>query len=57
MLMLGVCDGIIPYKQTKRNFKKHHPNMKIVTFDNSSHLCFEEETKKFIQEVYNFLAK
>ena len=57
MLMLGVCDGIVPYKQTKRNFEKHHPNMKIVTFDNSGHLCFEEETAKFVEELYNFLAK
>lgn len=25
--------------------------------DNSGHLCFEEETAKFVEELYNFLAK
>ena len=58
MLCLGTDDGCIPYKQTKRNFLKHHyDKIHLVTFDNSGHLCFEEETDKFVKEVKDFIEK
>lgn len=57
MLCLGTGDGCIPYKHSKRNFLKHHKNIHLVTFDNSGHLCFEEETDKFVKEVKDFIEK
>ena len=57
MLCLGTGDGIVPYKQTKSFFLKHHPACKVVTFRDSGHLCFEEETFKFAKEVRDFIEK
>ena len=58
MLCLGTDDGCIPYKHTKRNFNKHHKDkMHLVTFDKSGHLCFEEETDKFVKEIKAFIEK
>ena len=58
MLCLGTDDGCVAYKHTKRNFSKHHKElMHLVTFDNSGHLCFEEETDKFVKEVKDFINK
>ena len=56
MLCLGIDDGCISYKHTKRNFLKHHKDkIHLVTFTNSGHLCFEEETDKFVKEVKKFI--
>ncbi len=58
LLCLGVADGIIPFKMTKKLFSKQHKNnIEIVEFNNSAHLCFEEETDKFVSEVTKFLNK
>ena len=57
MVCLGTGDGIVPYQQTKAFFEKSHPNCTIVTFRDSGHLCFEEETFKFAKEVRDFIAK
>ena len=55
MVCLGQGDGIVPYQKSKTFFQKHHPDCKIVTFRDSGHLCFEEETFKFAKEVKDFL--
>ena len=56
MLCLGKYDGCVKYKPTKRNFLKHHKDkMHLVTFEKSSHLCFEEETDKFVKEITNYI--
>lgn len=55
MLCLGKSDGIIPFKQTLRNFKNHEQICFYAFFEESGHLCFEEETDKFIQNLYTFL--
>lgn len=55
LLCLGKYDGVIPYKQTKKRLTKNIKDLKLVTFENSGHLCFEEETDKFIKEVNSFI--
>lgn len=58
LLCLGVADKIIPYNHTKKLFLKQHgkqKTFKLETFQTSAHLCFEEETDKFVQVVKDFL--
>ncbi|MDR0545573.1 MAG: alpha/beta hydrolase [Mycoplasmataceae bacterium] len=58
MLLLGKYDKTIDCQMSLKLFNKYFANKKLQTFvfENSGHLCFEEEPNLFEQKVLTFLS-
>jgi pimeloyl-ACP methyl ester carboxylesterase len=59
LLLVGEHDRAICGYHTIKNFKKYFKNKPLQTymFQNSGHLCFEEEQPLFIEKVLEFIKK
>ncbi|MCF0217816.1 MAG: alpha/beta hydrolase [Malacoplasma sp.] len=55
LVIFGEHDGIIPTAFGMSHFQKLGSNYQVVSFNNSAHLPFEEETKKFSELVLDFI--
>ena len=54
LLILGIGDDIIDWESTSKLFTKRN-NFSIMIFDNSGHLPFIEESKKYYKTIMNFI--
>jgi len=54
MIMVGKYDWVTPISQS-RYLAKHIPGAKLVVFQNSGHMVYMDENKKFLEATMSFL--
>jgi esterase/lipase len=58
LLLLGKHDRAIPSQHSLNAFRRYYKDkLNYFMFENSAHLCFEEETDLFVDKVIEFVKK
>jgi pimeloyl-ACP methyl ester carboxylesterase len=58
LLLVGKYDRAIPSQHSLNAFKRYYKdNLNYFMFENSGHLCFEEETDLFVNKIIEFAKK